>query len=41
MKINENDIRTLNRLMAAERLIREAMTGDEKTAPRTRSPFTA
>ena len=30
MKINENDIRTLNRLMAAERLIREAMTGDEE-----------
>ena len=30
MKLNEKDIRTLNRLMAAERLIKEAMIGDEE-----------
>ena len=30
MKINENDIRTMNRLMTAEMLLKEAMVGDEE-----------
>ncbi len=30
MKINENDIRMMNRMMAAEMLLREAMVGDEE-----------
>ena len=29
MKINENDIRMMNRMMAAEMLLKEAMVGTE------------
>lgn len=40
MKLNENDIRTLNRLMETERQLREIMIGNENECDDTQDPIT-